>query len=115
MNRERGTNIGKYLVNRNRACQGLTDKEVEGVVLNILRVRQQIHRKGGRNRGAPLSQNAKHAIETNHIGKSFFRRFNTRYPQLKIKRQQKVSAKRGLRCTKETAIEYSTSMIWLLI
>ena len=41
-----------------------------------------------------------------HVGKSFFRRLNTRYPQLKRKIQQKVSAKRGLRCTRETAMQY---------
>ena len=96
----------KYLINRNRACQGLNDKQVEGVVLNILRVRKNIYRKGGRNRGIPLSQNAKRALESKHLGKSFFRRFNTKYPQLKRKKQQKVSAKRGLRCTRQTAIEY---------
>ena len=96
----------KYLVNRNRACQGLTNKQVEGVVLNILRVRQQHHRKGGRNRGDPLSTNAEHILKMKHVGKSFFRRLNTRYPQLKRKIQQKVSAKRGLRCTRETAMQY---------
>ena len=53
----------KYLINRNRACQELTDKQVEGVVLNILRVRQQHFKKGGRNRGALLSANAKLAIK----------------------------------------------------
>ena len=59
----------KDLVNRNRACQGLTDKQFEGVVLNIHRVRQQRFRKGGRNRRTPLSENAKRALETAHIGK----------------------------------------------
>ena len=104
-----------YLVNRNRACQGLTNNHVEGVVLNILRVRKQQFRKGGRNRGSPLSMNTKRALETNHLGKSFFRRLNTRYPQLKRKLQHKVSAKRGLRCTRETAIEYIDDLAGQLI
>ena len=59
----------KDLVNQNQACQGLTDKQVEGVVLNVLHVRQQCFRKGGRNRRTPLSENAKRALETAHIGK----------------------------------------------
>ena len=105
----------KYLINRNRPCQGLTDKQVEGVVLNILQVRQQHFKKGGRNRGAPLSANAKLAIKKKRIGRSFFRRLNTRYPILKRKSQQKVSAKRGLRCTRETAVEYIDEIAELMI
>ena len=95
----------KYLINRNRACQGLTDTQVEGIVLNMLRVRRDRNRKGGRN-FERLSKNAKDALERKHIGKSFFRRLKTRYSKLKQKRQTLVSAKRGLRCTLEMAISY---------
>ena len=102
---EEENSLVKYLVNRNRACQGLTDVQVEGAILNILRVRKQRNRNGGR-RYEKLSANALHALQTKHVGKNFFRRFNIRYPQLKRKMQQKVSAKRGLRCTRETAIQY---------
>ena len=35
----------KYLVNRNRACQRLTQEQVSGVVLNILKVRQKRNRE----------------------------------------------------------------------
>ena len=95
----------KYLVNRNRACQGLSDKQVEGVILNILSIRKQQNRKGGR-KHIPLSTNAARALQTKHVGRSYFRRLNTRYPQLTRKIQHKVSVKRGLRCTRETATKY---------
>ena len=95
----------KYLINRNRACQGLTDTQVEGVVLNMLRVRRDRNRKGGRS-FERLSKHAKDALEHKRIGKSFFRRLKTRYPKLKQKTQRVVSVKRGLRCTLDMAISY---------
>ena len=61
----------KYLVNRNRSCQGLSDNQVEGVVLNILRVRKQQNRKGGR-KHEPLSTNATRALQSKRVGRSYF-------------------------------------------
>lgn len=105
----------KYLINRNRACQGLTEAQVEGVVLNILRVRQTSNRqKRGRN-SEPLSVNARNALAKKRVGKSFFRRLNVQHPQLRKKLQQRVSAKRGLQCTLETAISYLDELAHLLI
>ena len=49
----------------------MTEKQAEGVVLNILRVREQQFRKGGRNRGEPLSINAKQALTKKQVGRSF--------------------------------------------
>ena len=31
----------RYLVNKNRACQGLNENQVSGIVLNILRVQKE--------------------------------------------------------------------------
>ena len=96
-----------YIINRNRACQGLTDTDAEGVVLNLLRVRQQRNARRFSGQRVPLSSSAEKALKTKHIGKSFFRRFNTEHDtEVTRKIQQKVSAKRGLHCTREIAINY---------
>ena len=112
---EEENSLVKYLVNRNRACQGLTESQVEKVVLNILRVRQQLNRKSRGRNSNQLSKNALRALETNHVGLSFFRRFRSRHPQLRRKIQRKVSVKRGLRCTLETAINYIDDLADVLI
>ena len=109
----------KYLVNRNRACQGLTQDQVCGVVLNILRVRQKRNRDKHRGIGnwkyVPLSFNATKALATKKISRSFFRRFRAEHPEIKPKNQHKVSLKRGLRCTREMAIEYLDALAAVLI
>ena len=101
----RGNILVKYLVNRNRTCHSMSDKQVDGVILNILSVRKQQNRQGGR-KLEPLSTNAARALQTKRVGRRYFRRLNTSYPQLARKNQHKVSAKRGLRCTRETAIRF---------
>ena len=104
----------KYLINRNRACQGLSETKAEGVVLNIFRARQQTNQKGGR-KHIHLSVHARNCLKTKHVSVSFFRRPKTRYPQLKRKNRKKVSVNRGLRCTLETAVEYTDDLAALLI
>ena len=92
----------KYLSNRNRACQGLNDQQVAGVVLNILRVPQKCNQEkkkgvGNWNKYIPLSVNAKQALATKKVSRFFFRRFRAAHPEVKLKSQHKVSLKRALR------------------
>ena len=110
----------KYLINRNRACQGLNDQQIADVVLNILRVRQKRNRERKKGVGnwykhIPLSVNAKKALANKKISRSFFRRFRAAHPEVKPKSQHKVSLKRGLRCTREMAIDYLDALARLLI
>ena len=109
----------KYLVNQNRACQGLTQEQVSGVVLNILKVRQKSNREKLRGTGnwkyVPLSINANKALATKKVSRSFFRRFRAEHPEIKPKKQHKVSLKRGLRCTKEMAMEYLDELAVVLV
>ena len=111
----------RYLINRNRACQGLHEEQVSGVVLNMLRVRRERNKRlkskqdGGWGKKVPLSVNAKSALHCGKVGRSFFRRFRAEHPEVKPKLQHKVSVKRGLRCTKEMAIDYLDSLAKLLI
>ena len=62
-----------------------------------------------------LSSNALCALQTKCVGLLLFWRFNTRNPQLKRKKQQKVSVKCGPHCTLETAIDYIDDLTELLI
>ena len=110
----------KYLINRNRACQGLNDQQTAGVILNILKVRQKWNREkkkgvGNWNKYIPLSVNAKQALATKKVLRSFFRRFRAAHPEVKPKSQHKVSLKRGLHYMKEMAIEYLDELARLLI
>ena len=105
----------KYLINKNRCRQGVTHKDAEGVVLNILRTRKYVNRRGGR-KAVPLNNNAKKALEKGRIDKRrFFTRLMSEYPKLRCKSQRKVSVKRGLRCTREMAIEHLDELAELLI
>ena len=108
----------RFLINKNRACQGLNENQIAGVVLNILRVRKENNRRllhGGWDKKTPLSNAAKQALEKNYVGHSFFRRLRAAHPELKPKNRHKVSVKRGLRCTEDMAIEYLDELAKLLI
>ena len=109
----------KYVINRNWACQGLNDQQVAGVVLSILRVWQKCNQEkkkgvGNWNKYIPLSVNAKHALATKKVLCYFFRRIRAAHLEVKLKSQHKVSLKRGLRCTKEMAIEYLDELARLI-
>ena len=110
----------RYLINRNRACQGLSADQVSGVVLNILKVRKE---RNGRHsaklcitgKRIALSENAKKALQNNKVSRSFFRRLQAEHPEIKPKNRHKVSVKRGLKCTREMAIDYLDALAQLLI
>ena len=109
------TSLVRYLLNRNRCRQGVTEKEGEGIVLNILRTRDAVNRKGGR-KAIPLTNNARKSLQKNSInGRKFFERLKAIYPALKSKRKNKVSLKRGLRCTRLMATEHLDELAGCLI
>jgi len=110
----------RYLINKNRACQGLNENQVGGVVLNILRVRKENNRRlrhGGWGKKTPLSNAANQALESIYVGRSFFLRLRAAHLELKPKNKNrhKVSVKRGLRCTEDMAIDYLDELAKLLI
>ena len=94
-----------YLLNRNRCRQAISEKETEGLVLNILRTCQAVNKKG-RRKFIALSANAKNCLQKKKVGRSFFRRLRANHPQLKTKYKNRVYINRGLRCTCEMAIEH---------
>ena len=100
----------RFLINKNRACQGLNASQVSVVVLNILRVRNENNRRfrhGGWEKKTPLSESAKQALlKSKKVSRSFFRRLRAVHREVKPKHRHKVSVKRGLRCTEDMAIDY---------
>ena len=108
----------RFLIDKNRACQGLNETRVSGVVLNILRVRKENNRRlqhGGWEKKTPLSESAKQALESKKVSRSFFRRLRAVHPEIKPKNRHKVSVKCGLRCTEDMAIDYLDALARLLI
>ena len=105
LTKEEEKSFVNYLLNRNRCGQGLNEKQAEGVVLNILRTRDTVNKKGGR-KFIGLSENAKTCLRTKKVGRSFFRRLRAAHPQLKKKVTNKVSVNRGLKCTRDMAISH---------
>ena len=77
----------QYLLNRNRACQRLSEPQAAKVVLNILRTRKQLNKNKGRNY-RPLSDMAKNCLLKNKVGWSFFHRLRAEHPKLKRKTER---------------------------
>ena len=99
------TVLVRYLKNRVRCLQGLNMKETEALVLNILKVRRDVNRRGGRAH-IKLSTNAQSALLKNKVSRSFFSCLRTEYPELKLTPLKKVDMNRGLNNMREMAEEY---------
>ena len=99
------TSLIRYIKNRSRCLQGMSTKEVEVVVLNILKTREQINKKGG-HRFSALSKVAKDALRKKKVSRSFFPRLRTTYPELKMKVPKKIDINRGFNVTQAMAVEY---------
>ena len=108
------TSLLKYLLNRNRYRQAVSEKETEGLVLNTLRTCQAVNKKG-RRKFIALSANAKNCLQKKKVGRSFFRRLRANHPQLTTKYKNRVYINRGLRCTREMAIEHLDELGSILI
>ena len=95
----------RYLKNKSRCLQGLNQKETSVLVLNILKTRQAVNKKGGR-RFVPLSTNAKNALMREKVSRSFFSKLLTKHPGLLMKTPKKVDINRGFNVTRSMGIEY---------
>lgn len=92
----------RYLVNRNRACRGLSRAETEKLILDMLKVKDHIN-KTSRKDFVKLTDNAKKALIKNRIGRGFWRRFDIAHPDVKRKKPGNVSINRALSCTRDMA------------
>ena len=80
----------RFLINKNRACQGLNETQVLGVVLNILRVRKENNRRlqhGGWEKKTPLSESAKQALRGEESLPFLFSQVESSPPRDQTKKQ----------------------------
>jgi len=94
----------RRLKNKNRAYQAMDRKKIEELVIKILKLRKYTNRAHRGRKGIPLSENAKSFLITKKLGKSFWKRFDTKHTTLSRKRQSSVSIRRALNCTRDMAI-----------
>lgn len=97
----------RFILNKNRACQGISRGEITNVVHDILILRKKVNKtlKGGR-KYIPLSRNAQNFLQKNKLSKSFWRTLEVNNKCLTRKRQGSASSKRAVACTKEMAINH---------
>ena len=99
--------IVSFAKNKNRCMQALNKKELEKLILDVLRIRDYTNRKlkGGR-KFQKLSRYARSAIEKGRLGRRFWLRFNAKHSSLSLKRQGHVSINRALNCTRAMACNH---------
>ena len=80
----------RFLIDKNRACQGLNETRVSGVVLNILRVRKENNRRlqhGDWEKKTPLSESAKQALRVKESLPFLFSQVESSPPRDQTKKQ----------------------------
>ena len=94
-----------YLKNMNRCNQGVSRSKCEDMIIRMLAIRKSELNKGtrGGRRFKPLSQAAEDALQKKKISRAFWRRFDTKHPDITRKRQGTVSMNRALNCSREMA------------
>ena len=102
---EEETSLVRYIKNRARCLQSMSQTQVEEVVLRVLRTREKINKRGGR-RFQALSPAAKNAVRNKKISRSFMLRLRVKYPDLKMKVPKNVDMNRGFNVTRAMAVEY---------
>ena len=92
----------RYLCNKNRCCQGLTEAAASDIAINILKVRVDVNKRGGR-KFIPLSKQAKKALSDKKVGRRFFQRLKIAHNNLIMKSPKSLEINRGLNITREMA------------
>ena len=80
----------RFLISKNRACQGLNETRVSGVVLNILIVRKENNRRlqhGDWEKKTPLSESAKQALRVKESLPFLFSQVESSPPRDQTKKQ----------------------------
>ena len=96
----------QHMKNRNRACMGMTKKEVEDMILDMLKMRKHINSMSTGRKFIKLSENAHSALAKKRVGRGFWRRFYVKYPDVMHKHPGTVSINCALNCTREMAETY---------
>ena len=80
-NNEEQTLVG-YMKNMNRCNQGVSRSDTTVVILKMLEIRKWGVRKYGARRYNPLSKAANDALENKNVSRAFWRRFDSKHPDL---------------------------------
>ena len=108
--------VVRFVKNKNHCRQGINKKELTNLILDIVKIRDYANKKfkGGR-RYSSLSVNAKRALQSGKLSRSFWKRWDTKYDNLRLKRQGIVSLNRAMNCTCDMASSHLDALAKELI
>ena len=86
--------------------QGVSRPQLTKLILNVLSVRQLALREFHGRKVTPLSPAAKCALSNGKLGKSFWKRWNSKHKSITQKKQGNVSLNHALNCTREMAFQH---------
>ena len=94
---EEEESIVRFVRNKNRCLQGINKRELSTLILDIIKIRDYANKKYKGGRGfCEFSANAKRALRTKKLSRSFWKRWDVKHDDLRMKRQGAVSMNRTL-------------------
>ena len=113
---EEEESIVRFVKNNSRCLQGINTSELTTLILDIIKIRDYANKKYKGGRGfCRLSANAKRALQTKKLSRSFWKRWDAKHDDLRMKRQGTVSMNRVLNCTRDMACSHLDALVQELI
>ena len=108
--------VVRFVKNKNRCLQGINKKQLTNLILDILKIRDYANKKlkGGR-RYTNLSVNAKMALQNKKLSRSFWKRWDAKHDDLRMKRQGTVTMNRAMNCTRDMTSSHLDALVKELI
>ena len=104
---EKEQSIVRLVRNKNRCLQGINERELTTLILDIIKIRDNANKKYKGGRGfCKLSAIAKRALRAKKLSRSFWKRWDAKHDHLRMKRQGAVSMSRTLNCTRDMACSH---------
>ena len=108
--------IVRFVKNKNRCLQGIDKRELTTLILDIIKTRDYANKKYKGGRGfCKLSANAKRALRTNKLSRSFWKRWDAKHDDSRMKRQDTVSMNKALNCTRDMTCSHLDALAKELI
>lgn len=89
-----------------RAYQPLGRRDMNGYIMNILKLRKHCNKTLKGRRMKALSTSARNAVSKGKVSLHFWRRFDAAYPDLTMRRAKTTAIRRAMACTKEMAVQH---------
>ena len=96
----------KFIKNKNRALQPVNRKELNKVIIQMLKLRDATNKMKGGRKYIPLSPAAQTAVLKGDPGRFVWMRFDKKHGDITCKHPSTVALKRVLACTKDMAISH---------